>query len=99
MEVKTYNQYNKKSDIKKLLLTALTEPFVFHPFVVWSGVKGYIDKIQKKSSWGEMTRQGLNGNAKPVATITKKDIEQRNRKTVEIDKEAANTTALGYHGQ
>jgi cellulose synthase/poly-beta-1,6-N-acetylglucosamine synthase-like glycosyltransferase len=66
MEVKTYNQYRRKTDITKLLLTALTEPFVFHPFVVWSGVKGYIDKLQKKSSWGEMTRQGLNGNHQPV---------------------------------
>ncbi|GEO12183.1 glycosyltransferase family 2 protein [Segetibacter aerophilus] len=68
MEVRTYNQYRRKTDIMKLLLTALTEPFVFHPFVVWSGVKGYIDKLQKKSSWGEMTRQGLNGNHQPVIT-------------------------------
>jgi hypothetical protein len=66
MEVKTYNQYKQRSDITKLLLTALSEPFVFHPFVVWSGVKGYIDKLQKKSSWGEMTRQGLNGNKIPT---------------------------------
>ncbi|MDQ6814649.1 MAG: glycosyltransferase family 2 protein [Bacteroidota bacterium] len=64
MEVKTYNQYRRKTDVMKLLLTALTEPFVFHPFVVWSGVRGYLDKLQNKSSWGEMTRQGLNGNAK-----------------------------------
>ncbi|MCW3110593.1 MAG: glycosyltransferase family 2 protein [Segetibacter sp.] len=77
MEVKTYNQYNKRSDIKKLLLTALTEPFVFHPFVVWSGVKGYIDKIRKKSSWGEMTRQGLNGNNKPVVASAEAEIEQK----------------------
>lgn len=61
MEVSTYNQYSRRTDVFKLLLTALSEPFVFHPFVVWSGVKGYIDKIQKKSAWGEMTRQGLSG--------------------------------------
>ena len=42
---------------------------MFHPFVVWSGVKGYIDKIQKKSSWGEMTRQGLNGNHPTVPAV------------------------------
>jgi cellulose synthase/poly-beta-1,6-N-acetylglucosamine synthase-like glycosyltransferase len=66
MEVKTYNQYKQKTAIMKLLLTALTEPFVFHPFIVWSGVRGYIDKIRKKSSWGEMTRQGLNGNNKAI---------------------------------
>jgi cellulose synthase/poly-beta-1,6-N-acetylglucosamine synthase-like glycosyltransferase len=84
MEVKTYNQYKHKTDIMKLLLVALTEPFVFHPFIVWSGVKGYIDKLRKKSSWGEMTRQGLNGSQavkkdattekvpeKPIASPTK----------------------------
>ncbi|WP_207496971.1 glycosyltransferase family 2 protein [Aridibaculum aurantiacum] len=60
MEVRTYNQYKKPAEIKKLFLTALTEPFVFHPFVVWSGVRGYVDKIRNKSSWGEMTRTGLN---------------------------------------
>jgi cellulose synthase/poly-beta-1,6-N-acetylglucosamine synthase-like glycosyltransferase len=76
MEVKTYNQYNKKSDIKNLLLTALTEPFVFHPFVVWSGVKGYIDKLQNKSAWGEMTRQGLNGNHQPVVVAAQAGIEK-----------------------
>jgi hypothetical protein len=76
MEVRTYNQYRKKTDIMKLLLTALTEPFVFHPFVVWSGVKGYIDKLQKKSSWGEMTRQGLNGNHQPVATTSQVVVQE-----------------------
>ncbi len=59
MEVRTFNQYNRRTDILKLLLTAFTEPFYFHPFVVWSGVKGYIDYLRKKTSWGEMTRQGF----------------------------------------
>lgn len=70
MEVKTYNQYRRKTDVMKLLLTALTEPFIFHPFLVWSGVKGYIDKIQGRSTWGEMTRQGFNGNHLPVAAAS-----------------------------
>jgi cellulose synthase/poly-beta-1,6-N-acetylglucosamine synthase-like glycosyltransferase/glucan phosphoethanolaminetransferase (alkaline phosphatase superfamily) len=71
MEVKTYNQYKRRSDVIKLLLTALTEPFVFHPFIVWSGVRGYVDKMRNKSSWGEMTRQGFNaaGAASVLAPI------------------------------
>src|SRR5438876_366386 len=40
MEVFTYNQYRRRTDILKLLLTSLTEPFYFHPFVVWSAIKG-----------------------------------------------------------
>lgn len=59
MEVITYNQYKRRTDILILLLTALTEPFYFHPFVVWSAIKGYIDYFRKKKAWGEMTRQGF----------------------------------------
>jgi cellulose synthase/poly-beta-1,6-N-acetylglucosamine synthase-like glycosyltransferase len=67
MEAITYNQYKRKTDVMKLLLTALTEPFVFHPFVVWAAIEGYIDLILKEKSWGEMTRTGL-GAAKPKTT-------------------------------
>lgn len=79
MEVSTYHQYKRRYDIMILLLTALTEPFTFHPFVVWSSIKGYWDYIRKKKSWGEMTRQGFaqpNQPAQPslvsatVATVT-----------------------------
>lgn len=59
MEVTTYNMYRRRTDMMKLLLTALTEPFIFHPFVVWAAIKGYIDLIRKKKSWGEMTRTGF----------------------------------------
>lgn len=59
MEVSTYNMYRRRSDMMKLLLTGLTEPFVFHPFVVWAAIRGYVDLIRKKKSWGEMTRQGF----------------------------------------
>ncbi|TCC89403.1 glycosyltransferase family 2 protein [Pedobacter frigiditerrae] len=65
MEVLTYNQYNRYRDILKLIGTALMEPFIFHPFVVWSSIKGNIDLYQKKNSWGEMTRQGLSTPKKP----------------------------------
>ncbi len=59
MEVLTYNQYKAKGEVAKLILTAFLEPFLFHPFVVWSAIKGNIDYLRKKNSWGEMTRTGL----------------------------------------
>lgn len=59
MEVLTYNQYKKRSEIFKLILTAFMEPLLFHPFVVWSAVRGDIDFLRKKKSWGVMTRQGF----------------------------------------
>jgi cellulose synthase/poly-beta-1,6-N-acetylglucosamine synthase-like glycosyltransferase len=59
MEVLTYNQYKKQKDVFKLIGTAFLEPILFHPFVVWSAIKGNIDFLRKKKSWGEMTRKGF----------------------------------------
>jgi ABC-type transport system involved in cytochrome bd biosynthesis fused ATPase/permease subunit len=59
MEVVTYNQYKRKRDILRLMLTALVEPFAFHPFVVWSAIRGNVDLLRKKNSWGDMKRQGF----------------------------------------
>jgi biofilm PGA synthesis N-glycosyltransferase PgaC len=66
MEVSTYNQYKRQKDVFKLILTAFLEPLIFHPFVVWSAIKGNIDMLRKKNAWGEMTRQGLSTNKKKV---------------------------------
>ena len=63
IEVTTYNQYRRRSDMAKLLLVGISEPFYFHPFGVWSAIKGYVDLIRKKNSWGEMTRQGFGPTA------------------------------------
>ncbi len=59
MEVQTYNQYKSEKDNFRLMGTAFLEPFIFHPFIVWSALKGHIDYFKKKHTWGEMTRQGL----------------------------------------
>jgi cellulose synthase/poly-beta-1,6-N-acetylglucosamine synthase-like glycosyltransferase len=59
MEVLTYNQYKKRTEVAQLLLAALIEPFIFHPFLVWSAVRGNIDLLRNKKSWGEMTRKGF----------------------------------------
>ena len=63
MEVLTYNQYKRSRDILKLVFTAFAEPFIFHPFVVWSAIQGNIDLLRKKNAWGEMTRQGFTKKA------------------------------------
>jgi poly-beta-1,6-N-acetyl-D-glucosamine synthase len=59
MEVMTYNKYKKRSEIVRLVLTAMAEPFIFHPFVVWASIQGNIDLLRKKNAWGEMSRQGF----------------------------------------
>lgn len=59
LEELTFHQYKKKREMLLLIKTALLEPILFHPFVVWSAVQGNIDMIKGKKSWGEMTRKGL----------------------------------------
>lgn len=64
IEVATYNQYKGIKETGKLMLSALSEPFYFHPFIVFSSIRGYVDFIRKKHSWGEMTRQGFSTKKK-----------------------------------
>ncbi|MEO8821458.1 MAG: glycosyltransferase, partial [Ginsengibacter sp.] len=71
MEVQTYNQYKSEKDNFKLIGTALLEPFLFHPFIVWSAIKGHIDYFKKNNSWGEMTRQGLTPGEQSVVATAK----------------------------
>jgi cellulose synthase/poly-beta-1,6-N-acetylglucosamine synthase-like glycosyltransferase len=59
MEVLTYNQYKQKKDILRLVVVAVLEPLIFHPFVVWSAIRGNFDLLRKHNSWGEMTKQGF----------------------------------------
>ncbi|WP_411274867.1 sulfatase-like hydrolase/transferase [Daejeonella sp.] len=75
MEVRSYNQYTTRKDMARLIGTAFMEPFVTHPLGVWAAVRGTIDLLRKKNSWGEMTRAGFHkkettpgGNSNPAAT-------------------------------
>jgi cellulose synthase/poly-beta-1,6-N-acetylglucosamine synthase-like glycosyltransferase len=56
----TYHQYKKKSIGLKLVMIAFLEPFVNHPTILYSAIKGNIDYyFYKKIEWGEMTRKGM----------------------------------------
>ncbi|HEY0899907.1 MAG TPA: sulfatase-like hydrolase/transferase [Sphingobacteriaceae bacterium] len=59
MEVKSYNQYTSRKDMYRLMGTAFVEPFISHPIGVWAAIRGTIDLLRKKNSWGEMTRAGF----------------------------------------
>jgi len=61
----SYYQYTSKKDTFKLLATAMIEPFVFHPFIVISSIKGFIDLKKGTKSWGEMTRTGFSPKKRP----------------------------------
>ncbi|MCY7422060.1 MAG: glycosyltransferase family 2 protein [Chitinophagaceae bacterium] len=62
MEVMSYHQYKKPSDILKLILVAFIEPFLFHPIIVYANVCGIIDYLRKNNEWGVMTRSGFKNN-------------------------------------
>jgi len=70
MEVITYNQYKHHKDILRLVLVAILEPFIFHPFVTWSAIMGNIDLLRKRNSWGEMTRTGFATEKKVIVTLS-----------------------------
>lgn len=52
IEELTYHQYKKKTDVLKFVLVALFEPFYYHPFLVYTSLKGNWDLLRGKSSWG-----------------------------------------------
>lgn len=58
-EERTYHKYRKRRDFGKMLVAAFIEPVYFHPITVYAALKGYIEKIRGKKTWGEMTRKGF----------------------------------------
>ena len=92
MEIITYNKYKRRSEITSLILTALTEPFYYHPFIVWCAIKGYYYLLTANKGWGEMTRIGFTVvNVKPVIDVEKTAFENRQF----IRNEYASRIALG----
>ncbi|HSZ71864.1 MAG TPA: glycosyltransferase [Cytophagaceae bacterium] len=55
----TFRQYRRKSDFIKLVGTAMLEPIIFHPFVVYAAIRGNIDKMRGAKGWGDMVRAGF----------------------------------------
>jgi len=55
----TFHKYEKRRDVLKLIAIAFAEPLFFHPLVMLLNVKGNVDKIIGKNSWGKMKRKGF----------------------------------------
>jgi cellulose synthase/poly-beta-1,6-N-acetylglucosamine synthase-like glycosyltransferase len=56
----TFHKYEKRRDVLKLIGTAFLEPFLYHPMVMLMSIKGNIDKLLKRNTWGKMERKGFN---------------------------------------
>tara|TARA_R110002049_G_scaffold165726_1_gene331628 strand:- start:9324 stop:10778 length:1455 start_codon:yes stop_codon:yes gene_type:complete len=70
----SFQQYKKIKHVRQLILTALLEPILYHPFVMWAAIKGNIDFLLGKKSWGEMSRKGL---ASPKTETDKQNLENQ----------------------
>jgi poly-beta-1,6-N-acetyl-D-glucosamine synthase len=55
----TYRQYNDRGALWKMFVTAILEPLIFHPINLYWSVRGNIDFVFGKKSWGEMNRKGF----------------------------------------
>jgi cellulose synthase/poly-beta-1,6-N-acetylglucosamine synthase-like glycosyltransferase len=55
----TFHQYSLKSDFAKLIMIAILEPLFFHPYIVYSAIKGNIHKARGVKGWGVMVRSGF----------------------------------------
>ncbi|MCF4102748.1 glycosyltransferase [Gillisia sp. M10.2A] len=63
----SFQQYKKPKYIWRLIGTALLEPVIYHPVIMWSAVMGNIDLIRGKKTWGAMSRAGLTNPEKKKA--------------------------------
>ena len=55
----TFHKYEKRRDVLKLIGTAFLEPVFYHPMVMLMNVKGNLDKLMRKNTWGTMERRGF----------------------------------------
>jgi cellulose synthase/poly-beta-1,6-N-acetylglucosamine synthase-like glycosyltransferase len=58
----TFHKYEKRRDVLKLVGTAFLEPLFYHPMVMLMNIKGNVDKILQRNTWGKMERKGFGKN-------------------------------------
>ena len=56
----TFHKYEKRRDVLRLIGTAFLEPFFYHPLLMLMSIKGNLDKLLKRNTWGKMERKGFN---------------------------------------
>ncbi|MEN8156906.1 MAG: glycosyltransferase [Bacteroidota bacterium] len=55
----TFHKYEKRRDVLRLVGTAFLEPIFYHPVVMLMSIKGNIDKLLNRNTWGKMERKGF----------------------------------------
>jgi len=61
----TFKYYETSKEVWTLFVTALIEPFTYHPMILFFSLKGYYSYITSRElTWGTMTRQGFDSDDK-----------------------------------
>jgi cellulose synthase/poly-beta-1,6-N-acetylglucosamine synthase-like glycosyltransferase len=60
-----YGHYSSWKELGQLILKAMIEPIVYHPFSLYASLRGYWDFfLNKEQKWGNMQRQGFSTSKK-----------------------------------
>ncbi|WP_143307403.1 glycosyltransferase family 2 protein [Chitinophaga vietnamensis] len=55
-----FRYYSSWKEVMQLCLLSMAEPFIYHPIVLFSAIRGYLNQLTgKKHTWGNMQRQGF----------------------------------------
>ena len=70
----TFKYYDTSKEVWTLFLTALIEPIIYHPMILFFSLKGYYSYITSRElAWGTMTRQGFDSDKNKEGVNTKND--------------------------
>ena len=58
-EEQSYHQYAEPRDIRKLVIAAILEPFLFHPIIFVTAIQGLWEMLRGKEGWAEMKKEGF----------------------------------------
>ena len=59
LEEKSNKKRIEPKVVSQLLILVFLEPFIYHPITIYAALKGNIDYLRGKNSWGNMNRKGL----------------------------------------
>ncbi|MBN1107712.1 MAG: glycosyltransferase family 2 protein [Bacteroidales bacterium] len=65
----TFHKYRRKRDVFRLIATAFLEPF-FYPVHTYYAVRGNIEALRGKKSWGKAERSGFDKKKKRIRIMT-----------------------------
>jgi len=78
----TFKYYETSKEVWTLFFTALIEPFIYHPMILFFSLKGYYSYITSRElAWGTMTRQGFDSEKDKEDDYTKNDSQNSDNNT------------------